>query len=292
MSGRIWSTVDESARVGWLRWSNPEASNAFSNAMAAELSEALTILESNDRVVSIVLTSEGSDLTSGFDAGEAYEVYRSMPGGAGGRVPSQRSRLRAHDVWWGPTGFFSRVANCSKATILAAHGKSYGPGLYLATFCTVVICADDTRFAHPRWNLVGVDGDVAMLIEAIGLKRAREVAYLGKVITAQEALDWNLVDAVTTRAGLEDAALEIAGNCASLLKDGVVTGAYFRNITNNVLGMAGGFAAAIQLGALASNIHYREGEFNFLRERRDHGVEEALRLADEYFAPSPTESDG
>jgi enoyl-CoA hydratase/carnithine racemase len=284
MSEEVWTSVDPAAHVAWLRWSNPTKGNAISSAMAARLAAAVTALEDDDSVLCIVLAAEGADLTSGFDAAEAFEVYRAMPGG-GAKVPSQRSRLRAHDrFWWGPRGLFAAVAYCPKVTLLAAHGRVFGPGFYLATVCDLVIAASDAQFAHPRWDLLGVDGDVSLLAEMIGLKRAKEVAYLGKVIASDEAFAWDLVDAVVAPQDLETTALELAGNCAALLKDGVVTGAYFRNITLQEMGLGVSLATATQLGAFASNIHHRPGELNFLKERRDHGVGEALELARRHIA--------
>ena len=283
MSEEVWTSVDPAAHVGWLWWSNPEKDNAISSTMAARLAAAVTSLEDDDNVLCIVLAAKGTDLTGSFDADEAFDIYRAMPGG-GGKVPSQRSRLRAHDrFWWGPRGLFSAVAHCPKVTLLAVHGRVFGPGFYLATVCDLVVAADDVSFAHPRWNVLGVDGDVSLLSEMIGLKRAKEVAFLGKVISSKEAMEWNLVDAVVAPDELEATAIEMAGNCAALLKDGVVTGAYFRNITLQEMGLGASLATATQLGAFASNIHHRPGEFNFLKERRDHGVSEALRLARRYF---------
>ncbi len=52
-----------------------------------------------------------------------------------------------------------------------------------------------------------------------------------------------------------------------------------------------GFATAAAVGAWASNVHFRPGEFNFLRETRDHGLDDALAAAERHFAPTVAPAD-
>lgn len=280
-------SVDHERRVGRIEWGRPDVHNAFTLDMAQATADAFVALEADDDIVTIVLCGAGPDLTVGLDAAEGYDIYRRIPGGDGDRVVSQRARLvGANSTWWGTTGLFSRIALTPKVTVLRAQGRAYGVGLYLATICDLVVAADNVRFGHPAWTLVGVNGDIGLLIEAIGLKRANEIALLGRTVEGREALEWGLVDEMVPSADLDAAEDEMVTALSTLLRDGITFGTFPRNSILQKTGLGFGFARAAMAEATASNIHHRPGEFNFLKARRDHGVAQAIALAKAHYQPA------
>jgi hypothetical protein len=64
-----------------------------------------------------------------------------------------------------------------------------------------------------------------------------------------------------------------------VLRDGIPFGKYHLGAALDGMHVGTGFSAAIMTGAKVSNLAHRDGEFNFLKERRDHGTREALRRA-------------
>ena len=277
---------DADSHIGRLVVGRIDAGNAFSIEMVAAMRDGLAALAQDDAIKVILITALGSDLTRGFDPSQAEQLYKQAPGGSSKKVPSQRARLMALDaLWWGPDGLYTRILHCPKVTVLAAKGLCHDVGLYLSLCCDLVLADDTARFANPRWRHVGVDGDLSMLASAVGLKRAKELLLFGMEWSAREAQSYGLVDEVVAPEELDAAALELATLCTQVMRDGIAAEKHvvFASLAKMQIGT--GFATATTVGAWASNLHFRPGEFNFLREVRDHGLDAALGSADEHFAP-------
>jgi enoyl-CoA hydratase/carnithine racemase len=254
--------------------------------MVAAVRDAFEKFAQDDAIKVILLCAEGEHLTSGFDPSEVEQMNKQAPGGSSKKVPSQRARLMALDaLWWGPDGLYTRILHCPKVTVLAAKGMCLEVGLYLSLCCDLVLAAGNARFGNPRWRHVGVDGDISMLAAAVGLKRAKELMFFGVEWNAREAQSYGLVDQVIEEAHLDAAALELATLCTQVMRDGIATEKHvvFASLAKMQIGT--GFASATTVGAWASNLHFRPGEFNFLREARNQGMDAALAAADQHFKP-------
>jgi enoyl-CoA hydratase/carnithine racemase len=244
---------------------------------------ALDELERDDDIKVIVIAGAGTDLSTGLDVAEAERMYNlfSRPGH---RIPSQRARLAAHhELWWGPEGMYNRLLHCRKITVLAARGQCLGVGLYLCLYSDLVIASGDASFANPRWRHVGVDGDISMLVAAVGLKRAKELMFCAATWSAEEGRSCGLVDDVVADDALADAVAGLARSCAMIMRDGIATEKQVVFAALAKMQVDTGFAAASVLGGWASNIHHRKGEFNLLRELRDHGPAEAKERSNRHF---------
>lgn len=284
MTGFIGRVIDSEAHIGRIVIRRPETCNAFTLEMVAEFRDALTAMARDDAVKVIVIAAEGADLTRGLDPADVERMYQAAPGGSERKVPSQRARLLAQDaLWWGPDGLYGRLLHCPKITILAARGLCHEVGLYLALYCDLVFADDSARFANPRWRHVGVDGDISMLVAAVGLKRAKELMYFGFEWPARDARAYGLIDEVVAPSELDAAVDRIATLCTQVMRDGIVTEKHVVFASLAKMQINTGFATATAVGAWASNVHFRPGEFNFLREARNAGLEAALKASDEYF---------
>lgn len=278
---------DAGTHVGRITIARAEAGNAVSIEMVAALRDAFNAFAADDAIKAILVGAEGADLTRGFDPAQVERMYKDAPGGAVKKIPSQRARLAAHDaLWWGPDGLYTRILHCPKVTVLAARGLSLEVGLYLALCCDLVLADASARFGNPRWQHLGVDGDISMLVAAVGLKRAKELLLFGAQWDAREALAYGLVDEVVEPAALEAAALNLAAFCTQVMRDGIAAEKHvvFASLAKMQIGT--GFATATAVAAWASNVHFREGEFNFLREVRSQGLDGALAAARRHFARS------
>ena len=109
---------------------------------------------------------------------------------------NQRARFEAANVWWGSAGLFSRLLHSSKITIAAAKGLCLETGLYLALYSDLTVASETAKFGVPAWRHVGVNGDISMLIAAVGLKRAKSLIYCGAEWDARTALAYGLIDGV------------------------------------------------------------------------------------------------
>lgn len=284
MSEQIRCECDARSHIGRIVIQRPEQANAFSIGMVAAFRAALEKLESDDAIKVIVICAAGDDLTRGFDPAEVAQIYQITPGDSSRKVPSQRARLLALDaLWWGPHGLYGRLLHCSKITILAAKGLCHELGLYFALYCDLVFASESARFANPRWRHVGVDGDISMLVAAVGLKRAKELMFCGFEWSAHDALAYGLIDEVVSEANLDKTVAEVATLCTQVMRDGIITEKHVVFASLAKMQINTGLATAAVVGAWASNLHFRPGEFNFLREVKNSGLDAALKASDEYF---------
>ena len=280
---RVRFSVDEQRHIASITLCRPDQRNVIDSAMVRAICAHLDEVERNDAVKAVVISGEGPDLSAGWDVEDAWRMYVDAPGGATKKVPSQRARLSAIDeLWWGPRGLYSRVLRCRKVTIVAAKGACLETGLYLALCADLVLASTDARFGNPRWALLGVDGDISLLIASVGLKRAKEIMYCGAEWSAEKAHRYGLIDAAVPDSELVSEVSRLAGMCASIMRDGVVTEKYAVFASLEKMGVGLSFAAATVVGASLSNIHFQPGEFNVLREVRDRGVQAAAEAATEY----------
>lgn len=240
---------------------------------------ALRAAEDDDDIKAVVLRPAATDLCRGFDLDDAAEFYQDPPGRPPAKRASLRARLAAHDrTFWGEDGLIARVARSRKVTVAAAGGRCYGPGLYLALASDLVIAGESSRFGCPRWRYLGADGDLMMLINAIGLKRARSAVFLGTEWPAEKANEIGLTDLVVPDIEVTAAAEELAGRVAHVVRDGLAAEKYLTLAAMQRAQVGTGFAIATLMGAMASNIHHRSGEPNVLRERRTGGTSAAVRV--------------
>lgn len=276
---------DAESHIGRITLARAEAGNTVSTGMVAALRDAFNAFANDDAIKAILIGAEGAHLTRGFDPAQVEQMYKDAPGGSVKKIPSQRARLMSHDaLWWGPDGLYTRILHCPKVTLLAARGLSLEVGLYLALCCDLVLADETARFGNPRWRHIGVDGDISMLVAAVGLKRAKELLLFGAQWDAREALAYGLVDEVAQASALEGAALNLAAFCTQVMRDGIAAEKHVVFASLAKMQVATGFATATAVAAWASNLHFREGEFNFLREVRHQGLDGALQAAERHFS--------
>jgi enoyl-CoA hydratase len=281
-------TRDPERQIGTIELRKPASRNALTLDMITDFRSHLAALENDHQIKAIVIRGQGPDLCGGLDVEDANNFYAPTDGAKASRVPSLRARLRAHDgYFWGNDGLYSRVARCTKVTVLAANGLCHGPGMFLALCCDLVVAASDSRYAQPRWRHVGADGDLAMLINAVGLKRASEIAFCSMEWDATEALKYGLVDEVVAPGAVHAKADEYAALITPMVRDGVAAEKYVAMAALEKMHVGAGFAIATMMGAMSSNIHFRPGEYNFLKSMRDAGAGAALRDAAEHMKWTP-----
>ena len=278
---------------GVIELRRPAARNALTLPMIDSFCAHLTALEEDDQVKAIIIRGEGDDLCAGLDIAAAAALYAPSDGTPPPKIPSLRARLRAHDrYFWGGRGLYSRVLRSTKVTILTATGACHGPGMFLALCCDLVVSGMTGRYAQPRWRQIGADGDLSLLINAVGLKRAREIVYCGIEWDASQALRYGLIDEVVPDAAVEAKALDYVQAIGAMVRDGIAAEKYIAMAAREKMHVGTGFAIASMMGAMASNIHFRPGERNFLKALRDTGKKAALRQAAASIAASLPQGEG
>ncbi len=101
--------------------------------------------------------------------------------------------------------------------IAAIRGACLGSALELALFCHIRICGHGSVFALPEttFGLIPGCGGIQKVLGLAGLAQGLEIILGGMNFSAEEALAWNIVDAVVPKKEVVDIAVKLAQNIAS-----------------------------------------------------------------------------
>ena len=198
---RVDAPVEGHEGVALVTIDRPEALNALSFALIAELAAALEILDRDGRTRVAILTGSGE---KAFAAGaDIVELADQTP---------ERLRSERHFGAW------DRLGAIGIPLIAAVRGFALGGGCELAMTCDLIVAGDDARFGQPeiRIGVMPGAGGTQRLTRAIGVARAMELVLTGRMIDAQEALAAGLVTSVVPASDAIPAALSLADTIASM----------------------------------------------------------------------------
>ena len=238
-----------------LAINRPEKLNALNSAVLAELECALYELDLDAAVKVVIITGAGEKaFVAGADIKELSELS-SFGGHAFARI-GQRVML-----------FIEKM---KKPVIAAVNGFALGGGLELALACDFIYASEKAKFGLPEVGLGIMPGfgGTQNLARLIGPNKANEMIFTGKMITAQKALAWGIVNEVFAPEELMEKTLETAKEIAG---KGTLGVRYSKDSIANGLNMAkeDGFRyEACLLGVLCSTEDQREGTSAFIEKRK------------------------
>src|ERR1700742_3914113 len=173
--------------VGTITLNRPEALNAWTRRLGDDMLAALEHHASDPDVRVIVFTGAGRAFSSGADLKAAGELTTD-DGAFDVLTPLRES--------YNP--LLLRVRTVEKPVIAAVNGPAAGIGCSLALAADMVIAARSAYFLLAFVNVgLGLDGGASQLLrERIGHARAFEMAYLGERVSAEQALEWGMINRV------------------------------------------------------------------------------------------------
>lgn len=189
--------------VATVTLNRPEAMNALSRALRAELADAMRNLATDDSVRAIVLTGAGTRaFTAGLDLKELGANTGNL--GAANAESAEENPVRAIEL-------------CPQPVIGAINGVAITGGFELALACDISIASTNARFAdtHARVGIMPGWGLSQKLSRLIGISRAKELSLTGNFLGAETASDWGLVNRVVAPDELLPAAQALARDIAS-----------------------------------------------------------------------------
>ena len=185
--------------------------NAVDERTASELLAGYREFEADDEARALVLTGDGPEA---FCAGADLKAFAERAASFTGDDPSEEIGAWLDERPDGPLGF-TRLA-ASKPTIAAISGWCLAGGLELALWCDLRIATTDARlgFTERRFGVPLIDGGTQRLPRIVGTGRALEMILTGRIVEAEEARAWGLVNEVVEPGAHLDRALEIAEGLA------------------------------------------------------------------------------
>ena len=191
-----------------LTMSQPEQRNPLTgNTAVEEFLAAVDKISTDPSARAVILTGEGPAFCAGGD-------IRKMKEQSFGDVNGMRIR---EDYRQGIQRLPLALFNLEVPVIAAVNGPAIGAGLDLACMCDMRIASEKARFAESfvKMGIVPGDGGAWLLPRVIGLSRAAELSFTGRVIDAATALHWNLVSQVVEPEDLLPAANRLADEIAA-----------------------------------------------------------------------------
>jgi enoyl-CoA hydratase/carnithine racemase len=194
-------------RVTTLILDRPAVHNAFSDVMAAEITEAMTTLAGDDDTGAVIVTGAGD---ASFCAGADLTEMRARVEAGGD--PSWRRRQRGVTLH----RCFQSVRDVPRPVVAAVNGYCFGAGLELMACCDLILASDRAVFAMPEIDFaIPSIVEAAILPRMIGILKARELVMTGDRWTATQALNAGLVNHVVPHAELAEAAHALAVKLAA-----------------------------------------------------------------------------
>jgi 2-ketocyclohexanecarboxyl-CoA hydrolase len=190
---------EEKDNTAWITINRPDKYNAFRGITCEELIDAFGRAGWNKSIGSIVLRGAGEKaFCTGGDQSSHDGQYEGR-GTIGLPIEEVQSLIR--DV--------------AKPVIARVQGYAIGGGNVLAVMCDLTIASDKAIFGQvgPKMGSVDPGFGTAYLARVVGEKKAREIWYLCRRYSAQEALDMGLVNAVVPHDELD---AEVAGWAAEI----------------------------------------------------------------------------
>ena len=187
--------VETRGNVGLITLNRPEALNALSSPLMAELTEAVDAFEADDAIGAMVLTGSEKAFAAGADIKEMQD----------------KTWMEAYREDFITAGW-ERLTRTRKPVIAAVAGFALGGGCEVAMMCDFILAADSARFGQPEVNL-GIPpgaGGTQRLTRFVGKSKAMEMCLTGRFMDADEAERSGLVSRVVPAAELIDEAVKTA----------------------------------------------------------------------------------
>lgn len=180
----------------------PDKLNALNKATIAELHDCFAGLKDDQDVRAIILTGSGE---KSFVAGADISEFANFS-------PEQGEELSAQ----GNDTLFNYIESFPKPVIAAVNGFALGGGLELALASHIRIMSDNAKVGLPEVTLGVIPGygGTQRLARMVGQGKAMEMILSAAMISADEALQWQLANQVVPQADLLATAEKLAGKIA------------------------------------------------------------------------------
>ncbi|HZU76788.1 MAG TPA: enoyl-CoA hydratase-related protein [Dehalococcoidia bacterium] len=181
----------------------PEAANAINGPMARELLDAALRCDADPAVRAVLITGTGRTFCAGGDLRDFAT--------RGGDTPRYLKELTTYFH-----GAVSRFARCGKPVVAGVNGVAAGAGFSLALSCDLAIAARSARFtmAYTRAGLTPDGSSTYFLPRVVGMRRALELTLTNRMLSAEEAEHWGIVNRVVDDDQLDVEATKLATELA------------------------------------------------------------------------------
>ena len=186
--------------VAIVTLNRPDKLNAMSDEMYSRMTELFTAFQTDDKVRAVIVTGAGRAFCSGSDVTNMQNSD----------VVAGRARMQTRHQ------MINAIVNLEKPVIAAVRGVAAGIGFAMVMACDLIIASDNAKFSQifKKIGLVPDGGSIFFLVQRIGIARAKDLVYTARMLPAEEACEWGLINRVVPDAELESNALALAQELA------------------------------------------------------------------------------
>jgi len=164
----------------------PDKLNALNKTVVAELSNVIDEVYNNPEIKSAIITGAGP---KAFVAGADISEFLQLNANEGEELARR-----------GQKNVFDKIENSPKPIVAAVNGFALGGGCELALSCHFIYASENAKFGQPEVNLGLIPGygGTQRLTQLLGRNRSMELIMTGNMISAKEAMEYGMVNKVTT----------------------------------------------------------------------------------------------
>jgi len=190
--------IDVNDKIATITINRPKQLNALNKATISDLNQGLISLRDNNDIRCLILTGSGE---KAFVAGADIKEFAHFGVEEGKKLAES-----------GQENLFDLIENYPKPVIAAVNGFALGGGLELAMACHFRIASENARMGLPEVSLGVIPGygGTQRLPQLIGKGKAMELITTAKMMTADEALQYHLVNYVVSSEELLPKCVKIA----------------------------------------------------------------------------------
>ncbi len=246
---------EKSDAIATITLNRPEALNAFSKEVIEEVLQAVEDAKNDENVRVVVLTGAGE---KAFSAGADIKAMKGM------------NALRARELSLMGEKLCCALENMEKPVIAAMNGYALGGGLEVAMSCDLRIASENVRMGQTEINigLIPGWGGTQRLTRLVGVAKAKEMVFTGRMIDAKTAEQLGIVNMVVPADKFKEAVKQFAAELATKAPVAIKVAKALINKGADI-----GLDAALALeregfGVVASTEDLQEGVVAFAEKRK------------------------
>lgn len=201
----IECTIKE--RVGYITLNRSENGNALNELLIAELKHAILLAEQTPEVKILILNAKGNVFSEGIDMNELKKV--------------QNESLERNFEYFVEIGeLYKMIYRASKIYIAQIEGNAFSIGLGLANVCDFAFSVPEAQFAFNEVKIGLVPSVISyFLLRKIGEMRTKELLLAGNTISAQQAIDYQLLNKLVPKNEIQQYVFDFATQLAQQNSD-------------------------------------------------------------------------
>jgi enoyl-CoA hydratase len=191
--------IETRSRVGLITLNRPKAMNALNNRLMGELMDALDAFDRDEEIGAMVVTGNEKAFAAGADIKEMADK-------------SITEMMDSDHI-----AMFGRIRTIRKPVIAAVSGWALGGGCEVALSCDMIVASESAKFGLPEVTIGVIPGagGTQRLTRAVGKVIAMEMILNNRTLTAEEALQFGLVNRLVPVENYLEEALRLAEEVAS-----------------------------------------------------------------------------